>query len=316
MTRNLLELDALEVGDLAQIITWAESGGQAGSLAGKSAGLVFEKPSARTRNATEMAVHDLGGYAVVIYDAEVGIDTRESAEDVARTLGTFHDLLCVRVRDHAVLERMVTAVAAEGLQVPVVNLLSDLAHPCQAVADLLTLRELAGQVGAPIDSLAGASVAWVGDANNVAASLAHVCLMAGISLRIAAPSVFQFDQAQLDAFAARAAQLGTSATVIQGGDPRVAVDGVLAVATDVWTSMGQEAERAARLEAFQGFTVDEALMAATGGDAWFLHCLPAHRGEEVSAEVLEGPRSAVWRQGAHRRTAMLGILPWVMGEGS
>lgn len=316
MTRNLLELDSLAVSDLARIVELAEAGASPDALEGQSAALVFEKPSARTRNATEMAVHDLGGYAVVIYDAEVGIDSRESAEDVARTLGTFHDLLCVRVRDHGVLSRMASALADEGLNVPVVNLLSDLAHPCQAVADLLTLREVTSCSGAALDALSGSSVAWVGDANNVAASLAHACLMAGISLRIAAPAGFQFDAAQMAAFEARAAALGTSATVSQAASPEEAVDGVLAVATDVWTSMGQEAERADRLAAFQGFTVTDELMAAAGGDAWFLHCLPAHRGEEVTDAVLEGPRSAVWKQVAHRRTAMLGILPWVTGATS
>lgn len=313
MVRNLLELDALEASDLSRIVALAEAGGSPGALAGRSAALVFEKPSARTRNATEMAVHALGGYAAVIYDAEVGIDSRESAEDVARTLGTFHDLLCVRVRDHGVLGRMVAALADEGLEVPVVNLLSDLAHPCQAVADLLTLREVTGNTGAPLGALRGHSVAWVGDANNVAASLAHACLMAGISLRVASPEGFCFDNATLAAFEARAVDLGTEARVTLASHPVEAVEGVVAVATDVWTSMGQEAERAQRLEAFAGFTVTEELMAAAGSQAWFLHCLPAHRGEEVDAAVLEGPRSAVWRQVAHRRTAMLGIFPW-LGE--
>ncbi|MCX6512335.1 MAG: ornithine carbamoyltransferase [Actinobacteria bacterium] len=311
MTRNLLELDDLSVDEFARIIALAEAGGVAGSLQGSSAALVFEKPSARTRNATELAVHDLDGYAVVIYDQEVGIDSRESAEDVARTLAAFHDLICIRVRDHEVLTRMASSLEAHGMKVPLVNLLSDRAHPCQALADLLTLRELFAASGAHIHALAGKTVAWVGDANNVAASLIHACLMANISVRLAAPEAFQFSQSQMAAFAARAQAISSSAAVTQFSDPKEAVQGVVAIATDVWTSMGQEAERADRLKAFAGFNVDEALMAAAAPEAIFLHCLPAHRGEEVSEAVLEAPYSAVWRQVFHRRTAMLGIFSWL-----
>jgi ornithine carbamoyltransferase len=272
-------------------------------LAGLGVALLFEKPSARTRNSTEMAVVDLGGHPVYIQGAEVGLDVRETAEDVARTLACYHRVLCARVFDHRVLLRMAAALERSGFDVPIVNLLSDTAHPCQAVADVVTMREALGR-------LRGRALAYVGDANNMARSLAKAGLLEGMEIRIASPAGYTFSSeelAGLQAFADRAARGGT---VQLSDDPHQAAKGAAVLYTDVWTSMGQEEERALRLAAFEGFTIDDELVDQAAADAIVLHCLPAHRGEEITDSVLEGPRSLVWRQAAHRRTAMRGILAW------
>ena len=253
---------------------------------------VFEKPSLRTRSSTEMAVVALGGHPVYIQGPEVGIDTREVAEDVARTLACFHAVICARVLDHEVLVRMVAALdggaggvgtgaGADGPHlsgVPVVNLLSDRAHPCQVIADLLTLRQVFGDLG-------GRTLAYVGDANNVWRSLALGAAMVGMTFRTAAPDGYGPDADDL----ARVAQLGGEIEVTT--DPAEAVAGADAIYTDVWTSMGQEEEAVLRRTAFSGFTVDEELLAVAAPDAVVLHCLPAHRGEEISTAVIDGPRS-------------------------
>jgi ornithine carbamoyltransferase len=275
-------------------------------LAGQGVALLFEKPSARTRNSTEMATVDLGGHPVYIQGAEVGLDTRETAEDVARTLACYHRVLCARVFDHTMFARMAGALSRGGFDVPLVNLLSDDAHPCQAVADVLTLREVHG-------TLAGRVLTYVGDANNMARSLAKAALLEGMEVRIAAPAGYTFSVPELSALQAFADGAGRGGGVQQTDDPQQAAKGAAALYTDVWTSMGQEEERAARLAAFAGFTVDEELVELAAPDGVVLHCLPAHRGEEISEAVLEGARSEVWRQAAHRRTAMRGILTWALG---
>ena len=205
------------------------------------------------------------------------------------------------------LVRMAGALQRSGFEVPVVNLLSDTAHPCQAVADVLTMREALGP-------LAGRVLTYVGDANNMARSLAKAGLLEGMEVRFATPVAYTFtgdDLAELQAFADR---IGRGGTVQTTDDPGQAAKGAAVLYTDVWTSMGQEEERAQRLAAFAGYTIDEALVEHAGPDAVVLHCLPAHRGEEITEDVLEGPRSVVWRQAAHRRTAMRGILAWVVGQ--
>ena len=277
-------------------------------LRGDGVALLFEKPSARTRNSTEMAVVDLGGHPVYIQGTEVGIDTRETAEDVARTLACYHRVLCARVFDHRLLVRMVEALGAGGFGVPVVNLLSDVAHPCQAVADILTLREALAA-----ETLAGRILAYVGDANNMARSLAKAALLESMEMRVASPAGYGFGEDEVQALRADAERIGRGGSLQVTDDPRQAAKGASALYTDVWTSMGQEEERAARLRAFEGFTVDDDLVALAADDAVVLHCLPAHRGEEISASVLEGPHSVVWRQAAHRRTAMRGVLAWAVG---
>jgi ornithine carbamoyltransferase len=304
--QNLLDIDHLSAVEWDRVMALALEAPPRQRLRGQGVALLFEKPSARTRNSTEMAVVDLGGHPVYIQGAEVGLDVRESAEDVARTLGCYHRILCARVFDHAVLRRMVAALEHSGFEVPVVNLLSDAAHPCQAVADMLTLREA---IGRP----AGRVVAYVGDANNMARSLTKAAVLEGMEVRIASPAGYAFDPSELSALQAFADAAGRGGSVRYTEDPRQAATGASALYTDVWTSMGQEDERAERLSAFAGYTVDDSLVALANPDVAVLHCLPAHRGEEISDSVLEGPRSWVWRQAANRRVAMRGILAWVIG---
>ena len=277
-------------------------------LAGQGVALLFQKPSARTRNSTEMAVVDLGGHPVYIQGTEVGLDERETAEDVARTLACYHRVLCARVFEHSMLVRMAGALERSGFDVPVVNLLCDTAHPCQVVADVLTMREALG-------SLAGRTLTYVGDANNMARSLAKGGLLEGMEVRFATPAGYTFSGDELAELQAFGDRVGRGGTVQVTDDPGRAAKGADALYTDVWTSMGQEEERATRLAAFAGFTVDRDLVEQAAADAVVLHCLPAHRGEEITDDVLEGPHSLVWRQAAHRRTAMRGILAWVV-EGS
>ncbi len=256
--------------------------------------LVFEKPSARTRNSMEMAVVQLGGHPVTIRPDEVGIDTRESAEDVARTLACFHNAIGARVFEHDKVERM-----ASVSPVPVVNMLSDAGHPLQALADLLTMVQEFGDI-------AGRSVAYVGDANNVARSLAIGCGMAGVGFRIASPAGYQFDDTDLD----RIRTGGLDPVVTD--DPSVAVDGADVIYTDVWTSMGQEAETARRLDAFSGYTIDEQMMSGTADGGIFLHCLPAHPGEECTRGVLDGASSRIWQQAENRMHAARGLLEFLL----
>ncbi len=303
---NLFDIDDLDPDAWERLIALALEAPARPRLAGEGVALLFEKPSARTRNSTEMAVVDLGGHPVYIQGAEVGLDVRETAEDVARTLACFHRVLCARVFEHGVLLRMAAALARSGFDTPVVNLLSDGAHPCQAVADVLTLREVLGP-------LRGRVLAYVGDANNMARSLAKACLLEGMDVRIASPAGYDFTGDELAALQAFADGTGRGGTVHLSDDPGQAAKGAAALYTDVWTSMGQEEERATRLAAFAGFTIDDELVDLAAPDAVVLHCLPAHRGEEITDAVLEGPRSAVWRQAAHRRTAMRGVLAWAAG---
>ena len=296
-----LDLDAWE-----RVLTLALERPPGRRLAGQGVALLFEKPSARTRNSTEMAVVDLGGHPVYIQGTEVGLDTRETAEDVARTLACYHRVICARVFDHALFARMGAALRRSNMDVPLVNLLSDDAHPCQAVADVLTLRECLGP-------LAGQTLTYVGDANNMARSLAKAALYEGMAMRIAAPAGYSFSPDEMQALQTLGDAVGRGGHVEQTDDPTRAVKDAAALYTDVWTSMGQEEERAERLAAFAGFTVDEDLLSQAPPEAIVLHCLPAHRGEEISDGVLEGPQSVVWRQAAHRRTAMRGILAWAVG---
>jgi ornithine carbamoyltransferase len=292
---GLLEVDDLTPAELAAVLDAAEKWkadptGMPRVLDGRGAALVFEKPSARTRTATEMAVVGLGGHPVYVRPEEIGLGVRETVADVARTFAGFCAVIAARVFDHTTLEVMASVV-----DVPVVNLLSDRAHPTQALADLLTVRELFG-------TLEGRRLVYVGDGNNVAASLAFAAALAGVELTLASPPGYELDDVTVE----RARNLGGSVELVT--DPHEAVRGADVVYTDVWTSMGQEDERAVRLAAFAGYTVDAGLMAEAGDDAWFLHCLPAHRGEEVSADVIDGPRSAVWQQAANRMHAARAAL--------
>ncbi len=309
MTRHFLDVDDLSCDELDDVLAAASlpAAEVPPVLAGRGAALLFEKPSARTRSSTELAVVGLGGHPVYIQGPEVGIDVRETAEDVARTLACYHAVLCARVIDHITLVRMVGALDQAHdddlpVPVPVVNLLSDRAHPCQALADLLTLRQVFGDVE-------GRTVAYIGDANNVWRSLALAAAMTGIRIRTASPDGYEPDADDL----ARVARLGGEVEVTS--DPMEAASGADALYTDVWTSMGQEEEQELRRKAFAGFTIDDDMVRCAAPDAVVLHCLPAHRGEEITASVLEGPRSVVWRQAANRMHAVRGLLAWLLGPG-
>jgi ornithine carbamoyltransferase len=294
--RHVLDIDDLSAAELADILDLAEVADPVPVLARQGAALIFEKASNRTRNATEMAVVALGGHPISIAGAEIGLDTREPAEDVIRVLARYHAVVGARVVDHRVLERMAAVDA-----VPVVNLLSDVAHPCQALADLLTLRQHWG-------ALDGRTVAWIGDGNNVLRSLLLGAALTGVTIRIACPPGHGPDPVVVDG----ARSHGIDVHV--GTDPVEAVTGADAVCTDVWVSMGQEAEAAARVDAFAGYRVGAPLMAAASPGAVFLHCLPAHRGQEVDAQVIDGPASLVWEQAGNRMHAARGLLLWLMGE--
>jgi ornithine carbamoyltransferase len=232
-----------------------------------------------------------------VREEEVGLDVRETVEDVARTMAGMCAAIAARVFEHSILERMAAVV-----DVPIVNLLSDLGHPCQALADLLTIREHFG-------ALEGRRVAYIGDGNNVAASLAFGAALTGLELVVASPDGYELAGSIVD----RARNLG--GVVECAGDPYDAVRDADVVYTDVWTSMGQEAERSQRLRAFDGWTVDGPLMKAAPEHAVFLHCLPAHRGEEVAAEVIDGPQSLVWQQAANRMHAVRAVLVDLLPSG-
>jgi ornithine carbamoyltransferase len=284
---DLLTIAELGAQGFAEILELAERRDLGRPLAGKGVALVFQKPSARTRNSTEMAVVQLGGHPIYIQKEEVGLGARETAEDVARTLACYHAIIAARVMDHRDLVRMADSVAT-----PVLNLLSDKEHPLQALADVLTIKQLLG-------GLEGARIAYVGDAdNNVARSLALGCVAVGAELTLASPQGYGLGNAPDG--------------VRQVADPREAVEGAQIVYTDVWVSMGQDAEAERRRAAFADYQVDEALMARTD-DAWFLHCLPARRGEEVTHGVMESPKSAVWRQAENRMHTARGALAWLAG---
>ncbi len=295
--RHLLDIDDLTPDELRTVLAYGAAPTVPRALEGQGMALLFEKPSLRTRNSMEMAVVQLGGHPLTIRPDEVGLDIRETVEDVTRTLCCYHAAIGARVFEHAKLERMVAASS-----VPVVNMLSDDAHPLQALADMLTLADELGG----LDALAGRTIAYVGDGNNVARSLALAAGMVGMNVRIATPAGYEMSTSDM----ARIRAAGVEPAYTH--DPTEAVEGVDAVYTDVWASMGQEAEAGHRREAFAGFTVDEALMVGTADGAVFLHCLPAHRGEEVSSEVLEGPHSRVWPLATNRMHAARGALAWLL----
>jgi ornithine carbamoyltransferase len=292
--RHFLEVDDLTPGELARILEMAAASQWPRPLTGKGVALVFEKPSARTRNSMEMAVVQLGGHPVTIRPDEVGLDTRETVEDVTRTLACFHSIIAARVFEHQKLERM-----AAVSPVPVINLLSDDAHPMQALADLLTVSTVLG-------SLEGRAIAYVGDGNNVARSLAIAAGMSGMQVRIATPTGYELSDGDLDRIRK------TGIDPLSTHDPREAVADADVVYTDVWASMGREEEAVLRREAFEGYTVNSELLDAAADHVAFLHCLPAHRGEEVTDEVLESDRSRVWLQAENRMHAARGLMAWLL----
>jgi ornithine carbamoyltransferase len=294
--RHLLEIDDLSAGELVEVLDRAEQPDLPRTLAGRTVGLYFEKPSLRTRHSCEAAVVQLGGHPLTFRRDEVGSGERESVSDIARVLSGYHAALGGRVYDHGLLEELAGAAT-----VPVVNLLSDQGHPCQALADLLTMRQTT-------PDLAGASLAWVGDFNNVARSLSLGATLLGMKVRLGCPPGYGPTEADLD----RLRGLGGDPLVAQR--PEEAVEGAVAVHTDVWASMGQEAEAETRRQAFEGFTVDDRLMARAAPEAVFMHCLPVHRGEEVTGAVVDGPQSRAIVQAHNRLHSFRGLLSWLVDE--
>ncbi len=287
---DLLTISALGADALQEIIALSEQADLGRPLQGKGVALYFHKPSARTRNSMEMAVVQLGGHPVCIQKDEIGIGSREAVEDVARSLACYHSIIAARVNDHRLLEEMAAATDA-----PVLNMLSDTDHPLQALADLLTVKQLLG-------TLSGARIAYVGDGNNVCRSLAQGCALAGAKLRIASP----------EGYGLPVAELGALRGVSQFSDPAEAVEGAQIIYTDVWVSMGQDEQAESRRKALAPYQVNSALSARCS-DAWFLHCLPARRGEEVTADVIDGPKSAIWRQAENRMHSARGAMAWMLG---
>jgi len=302
VARSLLRIGDLSAAEISAVLDAAavEKSGGDGSrpLDGRTAFLIFQKPSLRTRVTFELAVRRLGGEPIYLSPPEVGLGEREPASDVGRVLGRLGDLIVCRTFEQRLLEDL---AAYSGL--PVVNALSDWEHPCQALADLLTIREHGGA--------AGRTLAYVGDGNNVARSLAICAASEGMHVRIASPAGYQLDEGSISDAAARAAAAGGS--VEASSDPAGAVRGADVVYTDTWTSMGQEAEAEARLEAFAGYEVNAGLLAAASPGAVVMHCLPAHRGEEISADVIDGAQSVVFAQAENRLHAQQALLRFLVG---
>ena len=257
--------------------------------------MLFEKHSTRTRFSFDAAMRQLGGSVIIVNASETQLGRGEPVEDTARVLGRMVDAVMIRANDHEDVERF-----SQVCEVPVVNGLTDRSHPCQVLADLLTLEEAQGPV-------TGRTFAWVGDGNNMCASLIHAAGRFDFRLNVACPVDYHPDLMDL----ARG-EVGDRVTI--GHDPRAAVEGADAVLTDTWVSMG-DVDADARLLAFEPFQVDEALMSAANPGALFLHCLPAHRGEEVTDAVIDGPRSRVWEEAENRIHAQKAVLAWCFARG-
>jgi ornithine carbamoyltransferase len=264
-------------------------------LEGRTLGMIFAKSSTRTRVSFEVGAFQLGGHALFLSSRDIQLGRGEPIRDTARVLSRYLDGLMIRTYDHADVEEL-----ARFASIPVINGLTDLLHPCQVLADLLTIRESLG-------GWEGKTVAWVGDGNNMANSWLNAAGVLGFELRLACPERYDPNPEILE----RNRKL---AKIVLTRDPKEAVRGAHAVNTDVWASMGQEAEQAEREQAFQGYIVDGKLMAAADKSAIFLHCLPAHRGEEVAEEVIEGPQSQVWNQAENRLHVQKALMATLMGN--
>jgi ornithine carbamoyltransferase len=267
-----------------------KSGRRPAPLAGRSFALIFEKPSLRTRVTFEVGINQLGGHAIHLSGPEIGLGTRESVPDVARNLSRWVDGIAARVFAHATVEGL-----ARHASIPVINALSDYEHPCQAVADFFTLWERGVDLGK-------LKLAWIGDGNNVLNSILHLGAALGAELRMACPPGYQPDPHVL----AEARRKGSAISVTT--EPDEAVRGADVIYTDVWTSMGQEAEKTQRQEAFARYQLNASLLAFAKPSALVMHCLPAHRGEEITDEVLDGPQSVVLDQAENRLHAQKAII--------
>ena len=297
--RHFLDIDDLSVAELGDVLDLAAeykaaqtSGDDHAVMAGQTLGMFFEKPSTRTRISFETGMTQLGGHAIVFGPEDTQLGNGEPMRDLSRVLSRYVDAVMARVFDHGDLEEL-----AAYADVPVVNGLSDDAHPCQTLADLLTIEEEFG-------TFEDVTVAWVGDGNNVARSLAIGAAMVGLDLTVATPEGYEISDAVLD----RAASY--EGTVETTHDPEAAVADADVVYTDVWVSMGQADERAEKLAAFEGFQVDSDLV---GTETTVMHCLPAHRGEEITDDVLESDRAVVWDQAENRLHAQKALLAFLCG---
>jgi len=274
----------------AELKQGLKSGQRPTPLAGRTFALIFEKPSLRTRVSFEVGVNQLGGSAVYLSGPEIGLGTREPVPDVARNLSRFVDGIVARVFDHATVEGL-----AKHASIPVINALSDFEHPCQAVADYLTLWERGIDLGK-------VKIAWVGDGNNVCNSLMLLGAVLGAEMRVACPPEYQPEPRVLADVRKRGGRLTVTT------EPDEAVRGADVIYTDVWTSMGQEAEREKRSEAFARYQINPSLLNFARSGALVMHCLPAHRGEEITDEVLDGPQSVVLDQSENRLHAQKAII--------
>jgi ornithine carbamoyltransferase len=300
---SLNDLSAEQFNDYLRVATYLKRRRKQGiseqALAGKTLAMIFEKPSLRTRLSFETAMTELGGRSLYVRGEEVGMGVREPVRDVARVLSRYVQGIMARV----FLHQSIVDLAKHG-SVPVINGLSDECHPCQALADFLTIQEHLG-------TIANLRVVFIGDANNVARSLARAAILAGSQLVLACPKNYAFTQADIALFGA-----SWGKQVIQVHDPAEAVTGAHVLYTDVWTSMGQEAEKAQRLQAFRGYQINDALIAKARGDVRIMHCLPAHRDEEITDSVVEHERSIIFDQAENRLHAQKAILRLLMANDS
>lgn len=296
--RDFLAIPDFSRDELARLFVLAErmraGAYDARPLAGKSLAMIFMKSSTRTRVSFEVGAWQLGGHALFLSPRDIQLGRGEPVADTARVLSRYVDGIMIRTFAHDEVEAL-----ARHATVPVINGLTDLLHPCQILADLLTVRQHLGGID-------GRVVAWVGDGNNMANSWLNAAYRLGFELRLACPEGYDPDPVILE-------RARTGARIVLTRDPREAAEGADVVNTDVWASMGQEAEQEQRAKAFAGYLVDEALMARAKRDAIFLHCLPAHRGEEVTNEVIEGPRSRVWDEAENRLHIQKAIMAVLMG---
>jgi ornithine carbamoyltransferase len=302
MKRDFLAIPDFETDELYGVLKLAhqlKSGEYAQKpLAGRTLAMIFEKSSTRTRVSFEVGTWQLGGHALFLSSRDIQLGRGEPIRDMARVLSRYVDGIMIRTFAHATLEEL-----ASFATVPIINGLTDLLHPCQVMADVMTMQENFGE------DLRPRKVAWVGDGNNMANSWVNAAFRFGFELRLACPEGYRPDAKTLER--ARGA-----ANIVLTGDPAEAIAGADVVNTDVWTSMGQEAETQARIEAFRGYQVDAKLMARAAKHAIFLHCLPAHRGEEVADEVIEGPQSRVFDEAENRLHAQKAIMVKLMAGGT
>ncbi|MDO5308442.1 MAG: ornithine carbamoyltransferase [Planctomycetia bacterium] len=304
--RHILSLNDLEVSELQDVLRIAEEikadykrGLRPKRLDGKVLGMIFEKMSLRTRVSFEAGMTHLGGGSMLLEEQHIGLGKRESVKDVSRVLSSMVDCIVFRAKHHETVQEF-----ASYSTVPVVNALTDVSHPCQALADMLTIKEEFG-------SFDDVKIAWVGDSNNVAASLVEACAMLGAKIVIASPKGYQFTNEQIEQMTAKR-QPGFEIEFIE--DPRVAVENARVIYTDVWVSMGQESEEQKRLAIFKPYQVNSSLMALACPDAIFLHCLPARRGLEVTDEVIDSKQSRVVEEASNRMHAQKGLLVWLLED--